>query len=97
MSRHLEQATRPSMGYMSAIEGLTRLREELRAREELARQRDAAIVESRREGAPWDMIAEAAGMSTQACQAAAKRANDGVIPMPREGSRFGGARPGRVN
>lgn len=65
---------------MSALESLEK---DTRKRRLLDGRRDGLIVAARREGATWAAISQAAGLTELACRNAAKRANAGVLPVPR--------------
>ena len=63
---------------------LARLRKDTAAAARLAERRDPQIVEARRAGNTWRVIAEAAGLTELATRKAAVRGNDGVLPTPEE-------------
>lgn len=47
-------------------------------------KRDKYIAAARRDGYPWNKIGEAARLSRQAVEAAARRGNKGELPRPRQ-------------
>lgn len=50
----------------------------------LATQRDKEILAARLDNWPWDQIEQASGMSRPSTHEAARRANKGITPVPRQ-------------
>jgi hypothetical protein len=74
------------------LDDLRATAEQISERKALELQRDKLIVAKRLAGHPWQEIATAAGLSFQATQTAAKRANKNKLPQPKASTLKPGAR-----
>jgi hypothetical protein len=66
------------------MESLVMLKQAGAAHREAGAERDRLIVAARVDNWPWQKIADAAGMSVMGAQQAARRANGGELPKPRQ-------------
>lgn len=63
---------------------LHKLHEQAKIARDATEERNKLILQLRRDGYPWASIAEASGLSVNACEKIAKRLNRGVKPTPRQ-------------
>lgn len=63
---------------------LNKLHERAKTAREALEERNQLILELRLDGYTWPVIAEASGLSVNACEKIASRLNGGVTPVPRQ-------------